>query len=232
VKRTPAAEISVVVPAHNEERSIDACLASLQVAARHQSLIGCAVRVLVVLDACTDRTGDRTTRFDVETVEVAHRSVGRARSAGFTHLLRRTDVADRHHWLATTDADSSVPPDWLVRQLAWRRRGADAVAGTVTVDDWTEQPERVRRRFEQRQRISGLGVAHPHVHGANLGLSAEVYRRVGGVPALALAEDHALWAAVGATGVRRVSVPDLPVVTSSRRHGRAAGGFSDLLRSL
>jgi glycosyltransferase involved in cell wall biosynthesis len=226
-------EIGVVVPAHDEERRIGACLASLQVAARHPALEGRRLRVVVVLDACSDRTADRVAQDgEVAIVEVAHRSVGPARSAGFDHLLRAAGVADHRHWLATTDADSLVPADWLARQLEWRRRGADAVAGTVDVLDWSEQPASVRHRFERHQRASGLGFDHPHVHGANLGLSAAAYRAAGGVPHIDRAEDHALWDAVGAAGLRRVSAPDLAVVTSSRRDGRAAGGFSDLLRSL
>ena len=231
---TPAPdEIGVVVPAHDEERRIDACLASLRVAARHPALEGRRLRVVVVLDACSDRTGDRVARDrDVDIVEVDHRSVGPARSAGFDHLLRAAGVADHRHWLATTDADSLVPADWLARQLEWRRRGADAVAGTVDVRDWSEQPASVRHHFERHQRSYGLGFDHPHVHGANLGLSAAAYRAAGGVPHIDRAEDHALWDAVGAAGLRRVSAPDLPVITSSRRDGRAAGGFSDLLRSL
>ena len=230
---TPPEEIGVVVPAHDEERRIDACLDSLRVAARHPALRGRRLRLVVVLDACSDRTGDRVARDrGVDIVEVSHRSVGPARSAGFDRLLGTAGVADHQHWLATTDADSLVPADWLARQLAWRRHGADAVAGTVDVRDWSEQPASVRHRFERRQRTHGVGFDHPHVHGANLGLSAAAYRAAGGVPHIDRAEDHALWDAVGAAGLRRVSAPDLPVVTSSRRDGRAAGGFSDLLRSL
>jgi glycosyltransferase involved in cell wall biosynthesis len=232
VRRTPIHEISVVVPAHDEEDRIGPCLESLRVAATHPSLARTAVRVVVVLDSCSDQTGERADRLGVDAIEVSARSVGPARSAGFAHLLGRAGVADRHHWLATTDADSKVPPEWLARQLSWHRRGAEAVAGTVEVQDWSEQPARVRHRFGRHQRAHGLDDGHGHVHGANLGLSADVYRRAGGVPHLPLAEDHALWDAVGATGALRISAPDLPVVTSSRRDGRAVGGFSDLLRSL
>ena len=90
----------------------------------------------------------------------------------------------------------------------------------------------MRHHFERHQRSHGLGFDHPHVHGANLGLSAAAYRAAGGVPHIDLAEDHALWDAVGAAGLRRVGARRPPVVTSSRPDGRAAGGFSDLLRSL
>ncbi|MBV9951497.1 MAG: glycosyltransferase [Acidimicrobiia bacterium] len=225
-------EIGVVVPAHDEEARVAACLSGLRVAARHPLLAHKKVRVVVVLDRCRDRTGDTAERFGVEVIEVDHACVGSARSAGFARLLDRSAAPDERHWLVTTDADSTVPPDWLARLVAWRQRGADAVAGTVVVDDWSEQPPQTRQRFVRHQHAHGTGLAHQHVHGANLAISAAAYRRVGGIPQLPVAEDHALWAAVGAAGLRRVAAGDLPVVTSSRREGRAAGGFSDLLRSL
>ncbi len=230
-------EISVVVPAHDEEERIGRCLSSLRVAARHPAVRGRRVKITVVLDACSDRTADEVAGFadadeGVDGLEVAHRSVGSARAAGFDERLRRSEIDPSHHWLATTDADSAVPPDWLARQLAWHARGADVVAGTVRVRDWSEQPQRVGHHFDHRQHGLGLGLGHPHVHGANLGLTAVTYRAAGGVPDLRVAEDHALWDAAGAVGARRVSAPDLTVTTSGRREGRAAGGFSDLLRSL
>ena len=62
-------------------------------------------------------------------------------------------MVDRLVARATTDADSRVPSDWLVRQLAHAERGADAVAGIVEIDDWREQPEAVRRRFAEHYAI-------------------------------------------------------------------------------
>ena len=49
---------------------------------------------------------------------------------------------------------------------------------------------------------------------------------------LALAEDHALVAALTRCGLRIARPGDLPVVTSARRDPRAAGGFGELLCSL
>lgn len=226
-------EVGVVVPAHNEEECIAACLRSVTRAARHPEVAGARVRIVVVLDSCTDETAPRASAVPgVTCIEVSHRNVGLARAAGFAELINGSTSALSRTWLSTTDADSRVPADWLARQLAWRRRGADAVAGTVVVHDWRSHPPRTRARFEAYQREAGTGLGHPHVHGANLGLSAQAYLTCGGMPGLALAEDHALWALLRRGGHRTVSAPDLPVVTSARRHGRADGGFASLLRSL
>lgn len=227
------------MPAHEEQESIESCLGSLARAGRHPALDGVEVRYVLVLDSCRDTTGDRASevrrpwRRQLSVVETAARNVGAARRAGFAAALSLSDgLAHERCWLATTDADSRVPHDWLARQLAWRRRGASALAGTVRVSDWSPQPSGVRRRYEEHLRRRGLSSGHGHVHGANLSFSAAAYRRAGGLPPLATAEDHAMWRALGSSGARLVSPGDLVVETSARREGRAPAGFASLLGSL
>jgi hypothetical protein len=135
-------------------------------------------------------------------------------------------------WLATTDADSTVPGDWLTTQLAWRAAGADALAGTVAVSSWSGQPKMLPRRYRHHVMRAGLGFGHPHVHGANLSFRALAYESAGGMPPMPAAEDHAMWRALQRTGARTLAVPDLEVTTSARREGRAPAGFSGLLREL
>jgi hypothetical protein len=53
-------------------------------------------------------------------------------------------------WLATTDADSRVPGSWLQDQLAFARRGFDAVAGTVRVHDWSGYTQQFVDAFMSR----------------------------------------------------------------------------------
>lgn len=213
--------IGVVVPAHDEQELLPACLASIRVAAGHPHLAGVTVHVITVLDTCTDDSVQ--VAGDALTVDV--RNVGRARAAGCQLLLARGV-----HWLATTDADSIVPPDWLAVQVGLARRGADAVAGTVRVDSWDQQPARVRTAFETTYGTPADG--HLHVHGANLGVSAAAYRAVGGFRPLALAEDQALVDALVAGGHRVAATGAIPVRTSDRVTSRAVGGFADHLREL
>ena len=49
--------IGVVIPAHNEEALLAACLSAVREAAMHPGLAGELVRVAVVLDGCTDFSG-------------------------------------------------------------------------------------------------------------------------------------------------------------------------------
>jgi len=229
--------VGVVVPAHEEEASIAACVGSVRRALRHPALAGSATALVLVLDDCTDCTGERALaalgRSSPIVIEHSARNVGFSRQAGLATLMAAASglQADRV-WLATTDADTLVGEDWLVTQLAWAAAGAEAVAGTVVVDGWHEQPSRVRRLYGAHMAALGQGMGHPHVHGANLGLSGAAYHAVGGMPPLAGAEDHALWAALRRAGRRAWAVGNLPVTTSARREARAPLGFSGLLRRL
>ena len=219
--------VGVVVPAHDEQDLLPACLASLRRAARHPALRDVEVHLVPVLDACSDDSG----AVAPGALEVQARNVGVARAAGFAEVLGRE--AGRPYgqlWLATTDADTTVPPDWLAVQLHLAARGAEVVAGTVRVEDWSQQPAAVARRFTGTYGTPGQG--HLHVHGANLGLCAAAYVEAGGVPPLALAEDQALVDDLRRRAKRLVATGRIPVTTSGRRESRTVGGFADHLRGL
>ena len=210
--------IGIVIPAHNEEASLARCLSSILAAACNPALAGEAVRTVVVLDDCTDRSAEIARHYGVETLALQARNVGVARAAGAQRL-----VEEGVRWLAFTDADSRVSPGWLAAQLAL---GADAVCGSICVDDWTAHPQELRDYF-RRTYMDADG--HRHVHGANLGVSAHAYLRAGGFAPLACSEDVALVEQLQATGARIAWSAAPRVVTSARRASRARGGFGDTL---
>jgi glycosyltransferase involved in cell wall biosynthesis len=218
----------VVVPAHNEETLLPACLNALRRAARQVSV---PVHVLVAADSCTDRTVAVARAYGARVIRIGARSVGAARAAGMSELLRLSAGSDPAAvWLATTDADTVVPPDWLRRQISHAGQGWDVVLGTVTVADWSEHPPHVPAAFAARYQSGDR--PHPHVHGANIGIRASAYRAAGGFRPLRTAEDHALLAAVAEAGCPVLRAGDITVETSGRRHARAPQGFSHLLRTL
>ncbi len=221
--------VGVVVPAHDEQELLPACLASARRAAR--AARGIPVHLVVVADACRDRTAAVARRAGAAVVTIGAHSVGAARAAGVREVLRRAahlDPADV--WLATTDADTLVPAGWLRGHVRHAGLGWDAVAGTVRVADWSGYRPDVRSLFLKRY---GAGHGpHGHVHGANLGFRASAYLRAGGFPEVPTAEDHALVAALTASGSRVKRTRALPVVTSARREARAPRGFSDYLADL
>lgn len=213
--------IGVLVPAHDEEALIGDCLRSLQAAALCPGLAGEPVEILVALDSCTDATAAVCAAHGVRTVALQARCVGRARATAADVLL-----AMGARWIATTDADSRVPADWLSAQLGC---GADAFCGTVRVADWLDFAPRVRAAFLAGERYED---GHPHVHGANLGVSATAYRAVGGFPPLAAHEDQALVAALERDGFLLARRAHPAVVTCARRDARARQGFGDYLLAL
>lgn len=216
--------IGVAVPAHNEEAALGRCLAALRRAAGHPALAGEPVLLLVVLDACTDDSAGIAEAGGALCLPVQARNVGQARRAGAAALL-----AAGARWLAFTDADSEVADDWLVAQLRHQQAGADAVCGCVTVDDWSLHSAQVRSRYEAHYRATD---GHRHIHGANLGVCAQAYRRAGGFRPLACSEDVALVQDLQATGAHIAWSVTPQVRTSARRQARARGGFADFLLGL
>ncbi len=235
--RTPAAipidHVAVVIPAADEQDRIAACLHAVSVAVRqlrrHPTPSGGAVDVdvLVVLDACTDRTAEIVAGFpDVRSLSTDRRCVGAARDAGTRNALARGGRS-AHSWTAHTDADSQVPPHWLVEMLAAARAGYQLVLGTVHPDE--ELPESALRAWQSR---NPAGDGHPYVHGANLGVAAGVLHALGGWRALPTGEDVDLAARAEARGVPILRTAGIGVRTSARPDGRAPRGFSSYLRAL
>lgn len=222
--------VGVVVPVRDEEERLPRCLDALEVAiARLTADRGLPVSAVVVLDRCTDGSRDiAMARRWVSTTSVEAGGVGVARAAGCAQVVCVHGFQPtRSLWLASTDADSEVPADWLTRQIELADQGAEVVLGTVTVADWSDQPAGVARRWHASYDASD---GHPHVHGANVGCRADAYLAAGGFLALSCDEDVALVAALADR--RIVSTGAIPVVTSARRHSRAQGGFADYLAQL
>ncbi|MGN6325592.1 glycosyltransferase [Pseudolysinimonas sp.] len=211
------ARIGVVVPARDEEQLIGAALRSIADAAAG---IAVPVHVVVAADGCTDGTVRVARSLGVEVLDLPAASVGAARAAGAERAL-----AAGADWLAHTDADSEVPPDWLVEQLRMAELGADVVIGTVRPRFADLSGAQVRAWLATHAQGQAIG----HVHGANLGTRASAYLRAGGYRSLREHEDVDLvermrpFAAILETDAAEV-------VTSGRRIGRTDGGYAGYLR--
>ncbi|HZG22622.1 MAG TPA: glycosyltransferase family A protein [Herbaspirillum sp.] len=211
--------IGIVIPAHDEEVLLDACLQAVRQAAGHADLGGEEVRIVVVLDACSDGSEAIARRHPVSVLPIQARNVGLARALGADQLLLQGA-----RWLAFTDADTRVAPDWLAAQLKLQ---ADAVCGTVVPDDWHGHPPQVQQRFARDYVDQD---EHRHIHGANFGVCARAYLAAGGFPALRCHEDVGLVQALQASGARIAWSARPRVVTSTRPQSKARGGFGDTLR--
>lgn len=246
----PALAAVVVVPARDEAARIEACLLAL---ARQREVAPESFETIVVLDGCRDATAEivrelaeREPQPPIHAIELTDgQGVGRARRLGMDVACGRLLGLDRNGGLiASTDADSVVAEDWLARQLELARDGAEAIGGLIELhaeESGALAPEallererhsRERMRRVLRKQPPAATTEHHQFSGASLALTAETYRRCGGLPVRAALEDEALERELQARGVpihrsRRVSVR-----TSARVDGRAPRGLAqDLART-
>jgi glycosyltransferase involved in cell wall biosynthesis len=220
---------AVVVPAHNEQADLSACLRAVVTAALCAPI---PVTLVAVLDSSDDGSAELAGLFgpDVHFLSLEAHNVGAARAAGFAYA-RSLYAHDTKCWYATTDADSRVDPDWLIHQLG---RGADMVLGVVRVTDWHHRSPDVANRYLRAYRsgLTNQNGHHQHIHGANMGFSARAYWRVGGFRALSCGEDVDLVARFDAAGHCIHRDAELSVITSARTQARAPHGFAHRLSQL
>ena len=227
---SPEWHVAILIPARNEELLIRRCLNSVLDAC---SLLPRSVTtdIVVVCDSSTDLT------FEIAEYMLAGPGiviatdaaiVGHARALAARVALERFSGPLSRCWFANTDADCSVPKTWLTDQLAIAEQGIEAIAGVVSVDSFEEHSAGTDMRFRHNYVIHADG-SHPHVHGANIGVRADTYLRLGGWRGLETAEDHDLWNRLVTTASKRQSTARIQVVTSGRRIGRAPHGFAEAL---
>lgn len=222
-----AREIAVVIPVHDEEELLARCLESVALATRQLHRTHAVTsRVVVVLDACTDRSEEIADSFGVELLRASVRNVGAARAAGIEQVATSTTTPDDRLWIACTDADCVVPPEWLSTLCRRAEGGAELVLGRAWLDP-ADVADRLYRRWVRHYRG---GDVLRHIHGANLGVALDAYRRAGGFALLREHEDVDLVARLLAAGVSVAAGSD--VITSGRPDGRTPGGFAGYLRAL
>jgi hypothetical protein len=240
--------IAVAVPARSEERQLPACLTALDEAAGRY---GGPVTIVVSANNCTDGTVALLQDSILRNARLSWHALSLLPEASHAGWARRlafdaaAAVLDHpNDVLASTDADTCVAPDWLVRTVAHLDADCDAVAGRAL----TRRLDRLALGGVGLRRLNLLGRyhtaldwlradMHPAVEdpwprhfyegGASIALSLQMYHRIEGAPTPPVAEDRALFAAVRAAGGRIRHPLDVRVFTSSRTEGRAPGGMAD-----
>ena len=238
------------MPACNESETIEACLAALidQRDLAGAPLSADSVKIVVLANNCTDATAELARGFGdrVEVLELV--LPPQSANAGTARRMVMDVAAARlpqgRGLICTTDADSRPRPDWIAQLWKAVDAGADAVAGVVDFDFAPGQApvfSEARRRESLYSALQAEIIAHvdPEAHnpwpnhiwawGANLAVTAQAYRRVGGLPPRPLAEDRAF-----VDALRRHDIPvrhclNARVWTSPRSTGRAEGGLASLV---
>lgn len=108
-------KISVVIPAHNEEKYIENCLRSLTDQDYRD------YEIIVCLNLCTDRTEEIAKKYkNVNIVKESRKGVAFARQTG--------SEAASGDIIASADADTVYPNNWLSR-IAWNFNKRDKIVG-------------------------------------------------------------------------------------------------------
>ncbi len=223
-----------------------------------QALDPALYEVLVLANNCTDGTGEvvrgfaaRHPAFRLHLIEILlakpHAHVGAARRLVMDEACRRLESLRKPRGvIAATDGDTRVRPNWVAANLAEMANGADAVGGRILAG-----PEQVAALAPGTRLYYRLDTAyrtlraayetilnpdpangwprHHHFFGASLAVTAETYRRAGGLPVVPCLEDMAFADALERLGARMRQSPAVNVLTSLRVAGRVDVGLSGTL---
>jgi glucosyl-3-phosphoglycerate synthase len=247
----------VVIPAHDEEERIGRCLEAL---ATQVEVAPEEFEIVLVLDACTDNTAAVVDAFRanlgvdgpktqgglefsahqpgglaIHVVAGPGQGAGPARASGMDVGCARLESLGRSDGLlASTDADSTVAPDWIARQLEAVAAGAEAIGGEVILDpdEAAALPPAVLAGREADLAARTLAAAargpaeHAHFSGASLGVTPRAYRQAGGMAWMAALEDQELEDRLAAAGIQIHRLRPVSVVTAARTEGRASRGLA------
>ena len=255
----PYLKLSLIIPVRNEAADLIRTLAALasQVDALGNALNPAIYEVLVLANNCTDDTAgtacDFARRHPHLALHVAEGTlppslahVGAARRLLMDAACRRLLSCGRERGvIASTDGDTRAAPDWVSQMLREIAAGADAVGGRIRVERQRGQ-DREARLYGLRDAAYQRGLArleslvdpdpadpwprHHQFFGGSLGITAEAYCRVGGLPPLPCLEDVALEDALRRADACIRHSPQVRVTTSARQEGRTPLGLSSQLR--
>lgn len=208
--------ISIIIPAYNEEKYIGKTLASIGKLKKKKDW---DIEVIVINGGSTDNTAKVAKKYDVRVINELHKGIGFARQQG---LLRA-----KGEIIAYTDADTIVPENWLIRHVeTLTTEGVVFSYGSFRVYDGT---------FPYYQHINYI---QPHIlwwfhhifgkpiaAGQNLAFWREKALRIGGFDEdIKVMEDIDLAIRMTKIG-KAVFLPDLIVYSSGRRSHEGLGFY-------
>lgn len=201
-------KISVVVPALNEEKYLPQLLESLS----KQTLPRDSFEVVVVVDGrTTDNTKKIAQGWGCVIVDENRHGVSQARFDGF--------AATRGEIIASTDADSTVAPDWLevIFRIFSQHPNYVGITGPGYFYDGSAFNKFLATwPYTLFQKINLL-IGLPSFPGFNFAVRKDAYLKSGGFnPSLVSSEDVDLSLKLKKVG-QLVFVPNLVVYTSARR---------------
>lgn len=173
--------------------------------------------------------------------------IGRVRRILMDEAYRRlTSLGKQGSVIASTDGDTRVAPTWIAATLHEIYKGADAVGGRILTDRAGRMAldpyahlchlQEVGYRYLLAELETYLDPnpddpwpRHYQHFGASFAVTAQMYGRAGGMPAVRSPEDVAFYHALLRVDARFRHSPDVRVVTSARQVGRTKNGLANQL---
>ena len=238
----------VAIPARDEADRIAPCLIALSDQFQPPDV------VVLLLNNCSDQTEaiarSLAPRLPFRLQVSCHDLPPPQANAGYARRLAMRMAAAHAGTdgvLLTTDADAVVPPDWISANVRALNQGADIVCGRAVIDPEEAAliPAHLHADDALECRLIGLldrlawtldpephdpPPRHTEASGASLGVRADAFHRVGGIPEISAGEDRAFVRALWMMDAKVRHDPDIQVVVSGRIVGRAEGGMADAIR--
>lgn len=255
----PSCEVCVIVPVRNEAQALEATLLALanQIDLEGRCLAWNRYEVILLANNCIDDSAAIAHRFASQHSIILHivektlpdseAYIGRVRQLLMDEAYRRLmGLGQRRGVIASTDGDTRVAPTWIAANLYEIACGADAVGGRIV----TDHAERAAldpyarschlREVGYRFLIAELETyldpdTHDHLprhyqhYGASLAVTAQMYRKAGGMPPVRTPEDVAFYRALVRVNARFRHSPLVRVTTSARQTGRTNMGLANQL---
>ena len=190
-------KISVIIPAHNEERYIASTIESIK-AQRYPSEY---VQIIVVDNNSTDKTKELAQKAGATVIDCPHGLVGAVRNKGVSH----SDGAI----LAFIDADCEAPPNWLSTAVSHLdQSGLGAIGGPCLLPQRTTW---VERTFTTTPKLSENEVQR--LAGSSMIVRRSDFEAIAGFDeSLSAGEDDEISARIRSSGFKILSTPECAVV--------------------
>lgn len=204
-------EISIIIPAYNEEQYIEPCLQSLVLQKTKYSF-----EVIVIDNNSTDMTRKIALSFknklNIRIITEKQQGRGVARWRGFEEATGK--------FLFSSDADTVFPTDWIEGFMKYfKNKKIVAVTSMCDIDD-PSQRNKAFFKFAHQMATEGLRIALGHycLYGFSYAIRRNIYIKSGKIDkTLNALDDLDLGRRVKKYGKIQL-VRDIPVLTSNRRY--------------
>lgn len=243
-------DYTIAIPICNEEERLSKCLKAIEDSMLESKQYG---RLILLINNSTDKSLAIALNFAQQTscaveifdISLTHH-VGCAGQARSLALALANCLSGPHSVIITTDADSIADRDFVKKHLEALSGSIGMVCGNIEMDqiEQAQLPKEFLLRNKAEENYWRLSNQlrniidpdplnpwphHCHVSGANMSVTAEVYRRIGGLPKVDAGEDRALEQRVKQYDYAVYYSNEALVTTSYRLFGRAKYGMASTL---